>query len=135
MMYALDTNILLSYLNAERTIMAKFRDAVKNKISMVIPKTVDYEVMRGFYHTPCVDREATFNQIKKFCPVIEIEPDMWDCAAQIWAQLWKMNCKPGDADLLIASQCIVNGYTLITNNTKHFKPIVNLNVDLTIMNW
>ena len=64
MTYALDTNILLSYLNTERTVMAKFRDAVKNKTSMVIPKTVDYEVMRGFYYKPCVDREATFNQIK-----------------------------------------------------------------------
>ena len=135
MIHALDTNVILHYLNTNRKVMANFRDAVKNKTFMVIPKATDYEVMRGFYHTPCPDREAIYNQIKKFCPIIEIEPDMWDRAAQIWAQLRKKNRTIGDADLLIASQCIVNGYKLITNNTGHFIPVVELNIGLTIVDW
>jgi len=36
-----------------------------------------------------------------------------------------------DADLLIAVQCILNGYTLVTNNVKHFKDIDGL----VIENW
>ena len=135
MIHALDTNVILHYLNTNKAVMTKFRDAVKNKTSMVIPKATDYEVMRGFYYRPCPDREAIYNQIKKFCPIIEIEPDMWDCAAKIWAQLWKRNCKPGDEDLLIASQCLISGYKLITNNMQHFQPIVDLDIGLTIVDW
>jgi len=36
-----------------------------------------------------------------------------------------------DADILIAAHCIVNGYTLITHNTKHFENIEGLLLE----NW
>jgi len=37
----------------------------------------------------------------------------------------------GDADILIAAFCIVNGYTLVTDNVKHFENIAGLR----LMNW
>ena len=36
-----------------------------------------------------------------------------------------------DADILIAAYCIQNNYILVTNNTKHFENIANLELE----NW
>ena len=41
---------------------------------------------------------------------------MWDCAASAWAKLKKVRVTIGDAALIIASQCIINGYTIVTRN-------------------
>jgi predicted nucleic acid-binding protein len=56
---------------------------------------------------------------------------MWDCAASIWAKLKKARITIGDADLIIASQCIISGYTIVTRNVKHFNPINGLSIE----NW
>jgi tRNA(fMet)-specific endonuclease VapC len=123
MTYAMDTNAILEYLNGQKSVTAKFINAVTHNTPIVIPKVVDYEVMRGFYHKQHSDKEIIYNQLKIFCPITEITPAMWNRAAQIWAQLLKMNIRIGDADLLIASQCLINGYTLVTNNVSDFSPI------------
>jgi len=135
MTYALDTNVIIHYINGKKTVKNKFLNVAINNISIVIPFVVDYEVMRGFYHTPNSDKEHIYKQLKIFCPIIELNSNMWDLAAQNWAKLKKLNRNIGDADLLIASQCITNGYILVTENKKHFDPIVGLNIGLTVENW
>jgi tRNA(fMet)-specific endonuclease VapC len=61
--------------------------------------------------------------------VIEVNTDIWDYAAQIWAKLRKQGLIVGDFDILIAAYCVVNNYALVTNNTKHFKDIAGLNFE------
>ena len=41
-------------------------------------------------------------------------------AAAVYASLRLAGFTVGDADILIAAFCIVNGCTLVTNNTKDF---------------
>ena len=56
---------------------------------------------------------------------------MWVRAANIYADLRRKSFTVGDADILIAAFCLVNGYILVTNNTKDFE-----NVDgLQLVNW
>jgi len=131
MTYALDTNTIIDYLNGRKTVATKFLSVAKSNTPMVIPIVVDYEVMRGFYHTPCSDRETVYSRIKMFCPVVDVTADMWDCAVSTWAKLKKSRITIGDADLIIASQCIVSGYTIVTRNVKHFNPINGLPIE----NW
>ena len=135
MTYALDTNAIIHYLNGRKTVTTKFLSVATSNTPIVIPFAINYEVVRGFYHTSNSEKENIYNQLKIFCPIIALTPDMWDRAAQIWAKLRKMNRNIGDADLLIASQCIINEYTLVTENRKHFDPVVGLNIGLTIENW
>ena len=125
-MYALDTSIIVDYLNGKLSVMAQFHNAAKNKAPMVIPSVVDYETMRGFYHTPSSRKEANYSRMRHNCPVIEVNADIWDCAASIWAKLRKSGRSVGDADILIAACCILNGYTLVTHNAKDFKHIEEL---------
>jgi len=55
----------------------------------------------------------------------------WEEAATIYAQTRKAGRPVDDNDILIAAFCIVNGYTLVTNNTKHFTDINSL----LIVDW
>jgi predicted nucleic acid-binding protein len=60
----------------------------------------------------------------------------WEEAALIHARLKSRNITIEPDDIFIAAFCIVREYTLVTNNTKHFKHIDGLmytdwrNVDL-----
>ena len=47
-----------------------------------------------------------------------------DCAAKLYADNRAVN--PDDADLFIAAFCIVEGYTLVTANVRHFERIDGL---------
>jgi len=129
MTYALDTNAIIEYLNGRKTVATKFLTVAKSGTPIVIPAVADYEVMRGFYHTPCVDRQSNYNRMKVHCPTIDVNSSIWDCAAQIWSKLRKSRLTIGDADLIIAAQCLVNGYVLVTHNTKHFAVISGLQLD------
>jgi predicted nucleic acid-binding protein len=52
-------------------------------------------------------------------------------AATVYAALRRSGRTVEDADILISAFCIVNGYTLVTNNTKHFADIDGLQ----LANW
>ena len=131
MTYALDTNTIIDVLNREAGAVRRFNSAVKDNTPMVIPSAVDYEISRGFYHTSIPRKEAVYNNMRLNCPVIDVNADVWDCAAQIWAKLRKKGLTIGDADILIAAICIMNGCTLVTHNTKDF-----VNIDgLQFVNW
>ena len=56
----------------------------------------------------------------------EIRFEILECAAVIYADLRKNGFTVNDADILIAAFCIVNNYTLITDNTKDFVNISGL---------
>ena len=50
----------------------------------------------------------------------------WEIAARLYSDLRKEGWIIGDADILIGSFCIENGYTLVTPNTKHFRHMTAL---------
>jgi predicted nucleic acid-binding protein len=52
----------------------------------------------------------------------------WECAANIYAESCRIGKSAGDSDILIAAFSIVGGYTLVTNNTRHFEHIKNLQI-------
>ena len=128
---ALDTNTIIDYLNGDTSVMEHFLSTAKSNTPMLIPSTVDYEISRGFYHTPNPRKEAVYNNMRLNCPVIEVNAEIWDCAAKVWAKLRKNGFTVGDADILIASVCLANEYTLVTHNTKDF-----VNIDgLQLVDW
>ncbi len=57
--------------------------------------------------------------------------DSAEVFAQLKAQLQKEGNIVADMDLLIASICLANNLTLVTNNTRHFEKIPNLILE----NW
>ena len=49
-----------------------------------------------------------------------------EVAARTYANLRKKGKTIGDADIMIAAFCVVNDYTLVTANIKHFTDIDGL---------
>ena len=56
----------------------------------------------------------------------EMTLDIWEKAIDMYATLKAKGRVIGDGDIFIAAFCIVNNYTLITNNTKHYDNIQEL---------
>jgi len=131
MTYALDTNIIIDYVNAEPSVLAQFTSAASSGQKMVIPVAVEYEVMRGFHHKPSKPKETAYSFMRSKCPVVEVNLAVWARAASLWAELEKTGKRIGDADTIIAAHCLVNGYTLITHNTSDFERVDGLQ----LMDW
>ena len=60
-----------------------------------------------------------------------MDEKVWDMASVLYVQTRKVGRPVGDADILIAAFCQVNGGTLVTNNLRHFEHIEGLKV----VNW
>jgi predicted nucleic acid-binding protein len=131
MIYALDTNIVSYVVNGSVALAQKLRavTAVGNKA--VLPLMVYYETKRGLLSSKAT---AKMQKLDTLCMQLAIpkltQADM-NTAANIYTERRRIGRPIDDADLLIAAQCITNGYTLVTNNTKHFEGIDGLK----FVNW
>ena len=129
MTYALDTNIVSYFIREDKSVLTRFRAVLAMNNSIVIPPVTYYEIRRGFRHKEAHGKEQVFNRMCKLYPIGEMSLSIWECAAQLYADLRKAKRTVEDADILIAAFCIVNGYTLVTHNTKHFEDIDELKVE------
>jgi predicted nucleic acid-binding protein len=131
MTYALDTNIVSYFIQHNKDIAVKLREILEDGHEVVIPPAVYYEIRRGFKFKSAPKKEQTFNRICNLCVIGEMSLATWEQAADIYANVRRQGKTIEDADILIAAFCVVNGYTLITNNVKHFENVGGLNVE----NW
>lgn len=131
MIYALDSNTIIYLLNNDKSVIAKRDKAVENKARFTIPPIVDYEIRRGLFYKPSPKKEPMYFSLVNNYGIGEMSSNSWFRAASIYAELRRMSITVGDADILIAAFCIENNYTLVTNNTKHFKDIDGLLIE----NW
>jgi predicted nucleic acid-binding protein len=92
----------------------------------VIPPVAYYEIKRGLIAVNAAAKEREFDKLCNDFEVGEMTTLAWLEAARLYA-LSKQNGRViEDADLFIAAFCIINDYTLVTNNTKHFDGIRGL---------
>ena len=129
MTYALDTNTVSYILRNEKGVRERWLHEERLGWRLTIPLVAYYEVKRGLLAVRSSTKLALFEGI---CETLRVDPltvrDM-DIAAGIYAHRKALG-RPMDAsDLLIAAQCISNGHTLVTNNTRHFEGIDDLRID------
>ena len=136
MTYVLDTNTISYLLRGEGTVSVNFyNEIVIAKRLYAIPYIVAYEVRRWLEYRPTKQMILFSTHFFNLFNVVEskadIKADTWDVAVQIYIDLKQKGQLIGDADILIASYCLVKNYTLVTRNEKDFKRINNLN----LVNW
>ena len=131
MIYALDTNIISYILGGNVGIDAKLTAAVTSGIKVIIPLMVYYEVRRGLLANNATNKMRVFNKLCARLNIHSLTVTDMNTAASIYAKRKIHGMPIDDADLLIAAQCVTNGYTLVTNNVKHFNGIN----DLQLVNW
>ena len=131
MTYALDTGTIIALLNCDDAVTAKMERAVFTGEKFIIPPIVDYEIQRGLLYKSSPKKEKMYFTLRKLYGVGVMMPEMWLRAARIYVNLRQSGYTIGDDDIFIASFCLENGYTLITQNTKDFINISELHIE----NW
>jgi predicted nucleic acid-binding protein len=131
MTYALDTSTIIRLLRNDKLVCAERDKALEQGAGLVIPIIADYEIWRGFYYKQFPAKEQLYELLCLQYPVIDLSRDSWNQAAKLHADLRRSNYTIGDADILIASLCIVGGYTLVSTNIKHYEIIDKLQ----LVNW
>jgi predicted nucleic acid-binding protein len=131
MTYALDTNIVSYILRRQEDVIEKLEAEINKGNSVVIPPIVYYEVRRGLLASNAVAKAVAFEVTFADLSIDAIDKETLDRSAVEYARLRKAGQTIQDADLFIAEYCVQNGFTLVTNNIKHFEIVRNLKC----VNW
>jgi predicted nucleic acid-binding protein len=126
MMYALDTNIISFYLKGNETVANNISIALMSGNDVVIAPIAYYEVRRGLLAVCGKRWLEKFDNLCALLGVGTLNNDILDAAAEIYAEQRKIGRPMQDADIFIAAFCRVEGFTLVTNNTKHFEYVSGL---------
>ena len=136
MIYALDTNIISFLLRPSKNldVVEHLERIVVQGYNYVIPPLCYYEISwhllwkNAIVQTRILEKLYS-NSVSKLL----MGEDDFLTAARIKANLMEQGTPIGnnDVDIFIAAHCIVNDYTLVTNNTRHFERIDGLK----LVNW
>jgi len=129
--YALDTNIISYLLRGNRELQERVYNEVNDGEGVIIPLIVYYEIKRGLVDSLATIKLAAFERLCYMLDMDEMDIKTLDIAANIYANKKHQGSLVEDADILIAASCIAHGYTLVTNNERHFAGIDGLRV----VNW
>lgn len=131
MIYALDTNTVSFFLRENEQVKFHADNALNKGHKLLIPKVVDYEIRRGLEAKRMYKIMRKYLDFRKAIEIGIIDDAVWDKAVNIYALLSQEGKPIGDGDVLIAAFCLVNNFTLVTDNIRHFE---NIN-GLSIVNW
>ncbi|PCI69607.1 MAG: VapC toxin family PIN domain ribonuclease [Gammaproteobacteria bacterium] len=129
-MYLIDTDIIIYSLKGVTSVTDNFESHANAPKAISV---ISYgELVYGAQKSMQVPSNlAKVNRIKEIFPIIDLSPSIMDCFGLLKAQLSKNGITVDDFDLLIGATAITYGYTIVTNNEKHFSKIP----DLSIENW
>lgn len=131
MKYILDTDIISYFIRDNHRVIyniSKYSD------SDLYTTRINYiEILFGIYLSEGrISKVASEMQdFLKDINILELDEKSASIFAKTKADLMKKGEIVRDMDLMIASITLANGYTLVTNNTSHFRRIKKLKVE----NW
>ena len=126
MIYTLDTNIVSYFIQNDSGIIAKTREIISANNSIIMSPVTYYEIKRGFKHKATPKKEHALTRMCTLYPIGEMSLPIWEQAAETYATCRKAGVTVDDSDILIGAFSIVNGYTLVTNNARHFSAMSGL---------
>jgi tRNA(fMet)-specific endonuclease VapC len=130
MSFLIDTDIIIYSLKNNATVRENF---VRNANSFKAISVISYgELVFGAHRSEQPTRNlAIVRKVAELFPVIDINKPIMETFAEIKAKFFKKGHPIDDMDLIIAATTLVNNYTLVTNNERHFAGISGLK----IANW
>ena len=136
MIYALDSNTITYILRDEGKVRSNFNyEIIECDNYYAIPFMVMHEVKRWLLYKPTKTLKAYNQEFDKLFLSVkhraEIPISVWEKTTDVYIALKSKGQLIGNADILIASYCLVNNYTLITRNISDFERIDGLKFN----NW
>jgi tRNA(fMet)-specific endonuclease VapC len=129
-MYLLDTDTIIYSLKGKEKVVDNIRaraDAPK-AISVITYGELAYGAEKS-QHT--AKNLAKVHRLREIFPVIELSCSIMDTFGGMKAEMHRKGTVVNDFDLLIAATAITLGYSVVSNNEKHFSMIP----DLQFENW
>ena len=129
-MYLIDTDIIIYSLKGVPSVVEAFRE--RRDKPMAISVVTYGELVYGAQKSASPhENMAKVRRIAEIFPVVEVSRGVMDTFGSLKAALEKSGEPLDDFDIMIASTAMMLGYTLVTNNTRHFSRITGLPVE----NW
>ncbi|MDR1540451.1 MAG: PIN domain-containing protein [Clostridiales bacterium] len=128
MIFALDTNIVTAILKYNQNAKKNFKKALEDNNSFSIPSIVRYETERGLRYVNAYSKLKEFRELYENSIKSQMDEEVFTLAINLYVVLRKRGDLIDDADLFIASICLTNSFTLVTNNTNHFERIEGLKI-------
>jgi len=128
MIFALDTNTISYILRGDWAVKQRWRQEESSGNRAVIPLMVYYEIKRGLMANDAKNKMRSFEELCAVLGVNDLNAADMDTASAIYANHKNAGTLIDDTDILIAAQCVTNGYTLVTHNTGHFARIEGLHL-------
>ena len=129
--YALDANIVSYFLKGDSKIVARMRLENSKDNQFIIPPTVYFEIKNWLLKNNSKTKIATFEKMYSSQGIGVIDKIVLDIASAVKLKMQQQGKGISDDDLFIAAYCIKHNLPLVTNNTRHFINIENLE----ILNW
>ncbi len=130
MRYVLDSDTVIYLLKGNEAVIGHFLGVDPNDLATT--RINHAELLFGAYNSQRVEHNLA--RIRSFLaelPILEFDRRASELFARQKAHLKKRGLLIADMDLMIASICLTNGGTLVTNNTRHFTRIHGLQ----LANW
>ncbi|MEQ9299114.1 MAG: type II toxin-antitoxin system VapC family toxin [Cyclobacteriaceae bacterium] len=127
----IDTDILSYFLKGDEHVAKNFEKYLKGHAKITICEITYFEILSGLVFRKAVKQISQFELFISTCEVIKLSTISLSNSANIYAQLREIGITIGTADLLIAGIAKANELTLVTNNQKHYQPIL----ELETANW
>lgn len=127
MKYLVDTDWTIHYLRGEERVIKKLLSLKGEGLAMSVISLA--ELYQGVYRSS--DPASNEKVLKDFLSgilVLGIDEEICKTFGQEKERLRKKGKLIGDFDLLIASTCLHQSLTLLTDNLKHFEMVKNLEI-------
>jgi tRNA(fMet)-specific endonuclease VapC len=130
MSFLIDTDIIIYSLKNNETVRQNF---LNNANSFKAISVISYgELVFGAHRSEQPTRNmAVVRKVAGLFPIIDVNASIMETFAELKAPLLEKGHPIDDMDLIIAATALVNNYTLVTNNERHFAIISGLK----IANW
>jgi tRNA(fMet)-specific endonuclease VapC len=127
----LDTDILSYYLKGDQHVVEKVERYLIRFSHLKFSLITYFEILNGLL---IKDAANQMRQFEMFCAqnqIVGTSIDTMRIAASISSRLKRVGLPLDNQDVFIAATAIEHGLVLVTNNTKHFSRIENLEIE----NW
>ena len=130
-MIFIDTDIISYYFKGNDKVTTNLTKAFKSEEPVATTIINVYEILKGLKYKNSKKKIKLFEKLLNHILVFSLDNKVILEAADIYSHLRKKGKSIGDADILIPAIVIKNNGMLISNNTKHYDDIPNLNLN----NW
>jgi tRNA(fMet)-specific endonuclease VapC len=125
--HLIDTDWIIHYLNGNKGIIEKIRSFEKKGLAVSVISLA--ELYEGIYYSTNPEgNEKALDDFLSGVSILGIEDEACKVFGKERGRLRQTKKMIGDLDLLIASTCLHQKVTLLTNNRKHYEVVDGLNI-------